>query len=115
MNVVGRPASPTQRSREIGWSIMPRIGRPALVSAISVPNSGTPLIKDFVPSIGSKTQTNSASSRIAAELLAENTVLGKSPFDQRPHRLLGGAVGDGHRAQIGLVVDRERLCGNRGG
>ena len=61
--VVARPSAPTQRSREIGWSMMPRIGRPFLASAISVPNSGTPLIKDLVPSIGSSTQTNSASSR----------------------------------------------------
>ena len=62
-NVVGRPAAPTQRSREIGWSMMPRTGRPLWASAINVPNSGTPLIKDLVPSIGSSTQTSSASSR----------------------------------------------------
>src|SRR5437763_8306503 len=43
--------------------MMPRIGRPCRASAISVPNSGTPLIKDLVPSIGSSTQTNSASAR----------------------------------------------------
>src|SRR5258708_3302243 len=42
---------------------MPRIGRPACINAINVPNSGTPLMKDLVPSIGSSTQTNSASSR----------------------------------------------------
>src|SRR5436190_5175965 len=58
--VVGRPATPTQRSREIGWSMMPRIGRLARVSAVNVPNSGTPLMKDFVPSIGSNVHTNSA-------------------------------------------------------
>src|SRR5579872_2884115 len=62
-NVGGRPAAPIQRSREIGWSMTPRIGRPCRARAISVPNSGTPLIKDLVPSIGSSTQTNSASSR----------------------------------------------------
>src|SRR5271155_417760 len=61
--VVGRPATPTQRSREIGWSMMPRIGRLSRVSAINVPNSGTPLMKDFVPSIGSNVHTNSAFSR----------------------------------------------------
>jgi len=26
LNVLARPAAPTQRSREIGWSITPRIG-----------------------------------------------------------------------------------------
>src|SRR5579864_8715879 len=39
------------------------MGRPYCASAISVPNSGTPEMKDLVPSIGSSTQTNSASSR----------------------------------------------------
>src|SRR5260370_10640342 len=63
LGVDGRPAAPTQRSREIGWSMIPRIGRLRQVSAINVPNGGTRLIKDFVPSIGSKVQTNSASSR----------------------------------------------------
>src|SRR5205807_6811807 len=43
--------------------MIPRIGRRSRVSAISVPNSGTPLMKDLVPSIGSRTQTNGASSR----------------------------------------------------
>lgn len=54
--------SPTMRSRRTGWFIAPRTGSPFFISAISVPNSGTALIKDFVPSIGSSTQTYSAPS-----------------------------------------------------
>jgi hypothetical protein len=30
--------------------------------------------------------------------------------DQPPHRHFGGAVGDGDRRQVGLVVDREGLA-----
>ena len=107
-NVVGRPAAPTQRSREIGWSMMPRIGRPLWASAISVPNSGTPLMKDLVPSIGSSTQTNSASSRFAAIFLADDAVRREPRFDQLPHRRLGRAIGNGDRRQIGLVVNLDR-------
>src|SRR5258705_11142327 len=63
LNVEAHPAPPIQRSREMGWSMMPRIGRPCWASATSVPNNGTPLMKDLVPSIGSSTQTNSESAR----------------------------------------------------
>jgi hypothetical protein len=61
-------------------------------------------MNDLVPSIGSSTQTNSA------VFLAEDAVSGIARADQRPHRRLGAAIGDGDRAQIGLVVDRERLA-----
>jgi len=40
---------------------MPKIGWPCRVSAISVPQAGMPEMNDLVPSIGSSTQTNSAS------------------------------------------------------
>ncbi len=45
-----------------------------------------------------------------AELLADDAVLGEAHFDQRPHRRFGGAVGGGDRAQIGFVVDLDRLA-----
>ena len=62
-NLLSWPDAPTQRSREIGWSITPSTGLPLKASAISVPNSGTPEMKDLVPSIGSSTQVYSASGR----------------------------------------------------
>ena len=43
--------------------MQPSTGWPWWSNAINVPQSGTPLTKDFVPSIGSRTQTNSASAR----------------------------------------------------
>ena len=46
-----------------GWFIMPNTGSPKRVSAISVPQAGMPEMKDLVPSIGSSTQTYSASAR----------------------------------------------------
>ena len=46
-----------------GWCIMPNTGVPLCNSAISVPQIGKPAMKDLVPSIGSSTQTYSASSR----------------------------------------------------
>jgi len=32
------------------------------------------------------------------------------PCDEPPHRHFGGAVGDGDRRQVRLVVNRERLA-----
>src|SRR6266436_5328521 len=46
-----------------GWCIIPNTGVPLCNSAIKVPHNGKPEMKDFVPSIGSSTQTYSASSR----------------------------------------------------
>ena len=54
-NVVGRPATPTQRSRWTGWSMMPSTGQPSSSSAISVPKMARPATKERVPSIGSRT------------------------------------------------------------
>ncbi len=45
-----------------------------------------------------------------AELLADDPMLRKAALDQIAHRLLGAAVGGGHRAQIGFVVYRQRLA-----
>ena len=55
--------SPLKRSPMKGWFIMPNTGSPNRVSAISVPQAGIPAMKDLVPSIGSSTQTYSASGR----------------------------------------------------
>ena len=48
-----------------GWCIMPNTGSPKRISPISVPQAGMPEMKDLVPSIGSSTQTYSASVRSA--------------------------------------------------
>ena len=44
---------------------------------------------------------------LAAVFLANDAVIGKARLDQLPHRRLGGAVGGGDRAEVGLVVDGE--------
>ena len=46
-----------------GWWTMPNTAFPVRISAISVPQAGMPEMKDLVPSIGSSTQTYSASGR----------------------------------------------------
>src|SRR6266516_2340012 len=56
------PESPEKRSTIKGWCIIPNTGVPLCNSAINVPQIGKPAIKDLVPSIGSITQTYSASS-----------------------------------------------------
>ena len=84
--------------------MMPTIGRSSWNSAIRVPKVGRPVMKARVPSIGSSTQRNAALRPLEAEFLAQNAVVGK-PFGQDgAHRLLGGAVGDGDRGAVGLLV-----------
>ena len=82
-------------------------GRRRPAAPISVPNTGRPVMKARVPSIGSSTQRSRACGLSQPELLAENAVLGKALRQHRAHRLLGGAVGDGHRAAVALEVGRE--------
>ncbi len=89
--------------------MIPNIGRPPRVSAIRVPNSGTPLMNDLVPSIGSNTQTILGAVAHAAELFADDAVIREVPLDQRAHGRFRRPVGGGHRAEIGLVLDRQRL------
>ena len=54
-SVVWAPRSPVQSRPKIGMSAAPMMGEPSSRSAISVPKSGLPVIKDLVPSIGSIT------------------------------------------------------------
>ena len=75
-----------------------------------------PQMKDLVPSIGSSTQTYSASGIVGAEFLADHAMLGKRPLDQRAHRRFGGAVGGGHRieaAGAALVFEAETFGAER--
>ena len=46
----------------------------------------------------------------AAELFPDDAVLREPVLDQRSHGLFRRPVGRGHRRQIRLVVDRERLA-----
>ena len=78
---------------------MPNTGSPTRVSAISVPQAGMPEMKDLVPSIGSSTQTYSASVRSAPNSSPMMPCSGKVCADQRAHRGLGGAVGGGDRIE----------------
>ena len=75
-----------------------------------MPNSGTPLIKDLVPSIGSSVQTNSASVAHPAEFLADDAVVRKTLLDQRRIAISAARSAAVTGRQIGLVVDRERLA-----
>ena len=90
--------------------MMPRIGRPCRASAISVPNSGTPADEGFGAVDRIEHPDELGVLALAAEFLADDAVIGKARRDQPAHRRLGGAVGGGHRRQIGLVVD---LSGTR--
>ena len=89
---------------------MPNTGVPLCNSAIRVPQIGKPAMKDFVPSIGSSTQTYSASSRSLPNSSPTDAVLGEIRLDQAAHHRLRSAIGLGDRIEIAraLVVDRER-------
>ena len=62
-------------------------------------------MKDFVPSMGSKIQTNSASARSAGKLLADQAMIRIGELHHVAQRRLRLAVGDGDRAGIGLGDD----------
>ncbi len=99
---------PTQRSRRIDWSIMPMTGRPRCARAIRVPNSGRPVMNDLVPSIGIEHPDELGVDPVAAMLLAQDAVVRVGRRDQLAHGGLGLLVGDGHRAGVGLGLDRDR-------
>src|SRR5712672_2807076 len=89
---------------------MPNTGVPWCNSAISVPQIGKPAIKDLVPSIGSSTQTYSASSRSLPNSSPMMPCWGKFCLITAAHDGFGGAVGLGDGIEIlrALVVDQER-------
>ena len=70
-----------------------------------MPQTGRPVMKERVPSIGSSTQTKSGVGALRPVLLADDAVLGIGRRDQLPHRGLGIAVGgrDGIEMGGGLV------------
>ena len=61
--ILGEEFGRVREDAEFIWTLDPIDGTKSFISAINVPNKGTPLMKDLVPSIGSKVHTNSASSR----------------------------------------------------
>ncbi len=108
-----------------GWCIMPKAGRPWCSSAISVPQTGKPPMNALVPSIGSSTQTYSASARSSPNSSPTIPCWGK--FVEISRRIAASAArsasvtGSNSRAGL-LVLDAERraeegqdgLAGNRG-
>ena len=83
-----------------GWFIMPNTGSPNRVSAISVPQAGMPAMKDLVPSIGSSTQTYSASARSAPNSSPITPWSGKVRRMSDAHGGLRGVVGGGDRVEL---------------
>ncbi len=99
-----------------GWCIIPNTGSPKRISPISVPQAAMPEMKDLVPSIGSRTQTYSASNCVlGAALLAEDAVRWEMFADQAAHGVFRRAVGDRHRVEAAgeLVLDRKRRAEER--
>ena len=72
-----------------------------------MPQVGRPAMKARVPSIGSSTQTYSASSLLGAEFLADDAVGREAALDELAHGRFARPVGLGdrvERAAAGLVV-----------
>ena len=89
---------------------MPYTGVFRCINAISVPQVGKPEIKDLVPSIGSSTQTYSASSRSLPNSSPTMPCCGKVGLDQPAHHRFGRAIGFCHRIEIAdaFIVDAKR-------
>ena len=89
---------------------MPNTGVPLCSSAISVPQIGKPAMKDLVPSIGSSTQTYSASSRSLPNSSPTMPCWGKFALISR--RITASAARSasvtGSKSLAALVVDAER-------
>ncbi len=78
---------------------------------MSVPKRGVAAAKARVPSIGSRTQTNSAPVFSETVFFADDAVVRKPFADHPPHELLGAAVSDGHRRLVGLGLHGEAGIG----
>src|SRR5439155_22840704 len=79
----------------------------------SVPNSGTPLIKDLVPSIGSSTQTYSASSRSRPNSSPMTPCSGNSAAisSRIACSAARSAIVTGERSGLSSTVSGARKCG----
>ena len=78
---------------------------------MSVPHIGMPAMKDFVPSIGSSTQTYSASARSLPYSSPTIAVIRKGAPDQCAHGRFGRAIRRRHRieaAATALVLHAQR-------
>ncbi len=94
---------------------MPNTGSPKRIRPISVPQAGMPEMNDLVPSIGSSTQTYSASVRSDAVFLAEDAVVRE---ERRMRARMAcsaarSAAVTGSKPPGLLVLDRERRAEER--
>ena len=103
------PPSPENRSRVKGWFIRPNTGSPKRIRPISVPQASIPEMNDLVPSIGSSTQTYSAS--VCSEPYSSPRIpwSGNCLRMIARMRLFGRAVGcrNGVESADFLVLDRK--------
>ena len=59
-----------------------------------------------MPSTGSRIQRQAAPGEpVEPVLFAQDGVIGEPPLDARAQQLLGAAIGDRHRREIGLGLD----------
>ena len=81
---------------------------------MSVAHTGIPRTNPDVPSIGSTIHCHGDPSPDAAELLAEQPVVGTGGGEPLGDRRLGGAVDRGDLAAVGLALDVEAAGTERG-
>ena len=106
--VLLRPAAPSQRSPRMHWSITPRTGRPrpgqgdqgAEQRAADDERLGAVDRIEVPDELGVQA--------LARELLAVDAVVRIGRADRVAQHLLGLAIGDGHRAGVGLALDGKR-------
>ena len=72
---------------------------------MSVAKSGTPEMKDFVPPTGADDPDELGIFALAAELLADDAVLGVALCQDLANALFAHYVGDGDRRGVGLTLD----------
>ena len=68
------------RSPVNGWSITPRTGLPPSIRPINVPQSGLPMMKALVPSIGSIDPIEATGARAGLEFFPDDAVLQVQPW-----------------------------------
>ena len=87
---------------------MPSTGRPARLSADQRAEQRAPADERLGAVDRVEVPDQLGIRALAAELLALDAVVGIARADQLAHRALGLAIGDRHRAGVGLALDRDR-------
>ena len=104
------PATPTQRSRRIDWSIIPSTGRPSMRERDQRAEQ-RPAGDERLGAVDRIEHPDELGvDPVVAMLLAEDAVVGMGGGDQLAHRRLGLAIGDGDRAVVRLGLDRHRAA-----